>query len=61
MDDKILEKLYRKREELKANKERALANFHALDGAEQVVLQLIEEIKTQGTESEVEDNAEHND
>lgn len=37
--------LNKKLEEIRAQKEQTLANLHALQGAEQVLLQLIEENK----------------
>ena len=55
----MLEKLNTKLTEIRSQKERVTANLHALVGAEQVLLQLIDELKE--TESEVVENGTDND
>jgi ribosomal protein L16 Arg81 hydroxylase len=55
----MLDKLNTKLAEIRAQKERVTANFNALVGAEQMLLQLIEEETS--TESEAIDNATDND
>jgi hypothetical protein len=42
--------LNKKLEEIRNQKEQVMANFHALNGAEQVLLQLIEEVKAEEVE-----------
>lgn len=54
----MLNKLNKKLTEIRSQKERVTANLNALVGAEQVLLQLIDELKE--TESEVVDNATDN-
>ena len=55
----MLNKLNTKLTEIRSQKERVTANLNALVGAEQMLLQLIDELKE--TESEVVDVATHND
>ena len=54
----MLNKLNTKLEEIRSQIERAKASLNALSGAEQILLQLIEETKT---ESEAVEDATHND
>lgn len=54
----MLNKLNAKLTEIRLQKERATANLNALVGAEQVLLQLIDEFKE--TESEAVENATDN-
>lgn len=55
----MLNKLNKKLTEIRSQKERVTANLNALVGAEQVLLQLIDELKE--TESEVADVETDND
>lgn len=55
----MLDKLNKKLTEIRSQKERVTANLNALVGAEQVLLQLIDEIKE--TESEAVEDATDND
>lgn len=55
----MLNKLNTKLTEIRSQIERTKANLNALVGAEQVLLQLIDELKQ--TESEVAENATDND
>ena len=51
-----LEIIYSKLTEIRRQKEQALANYHALNGAEQVLEQLIEESKArEAQEGEITD------
>ena len=54
----MLNKLNTKLTEIRSQKERVTANLNALVGAEQMLLQLIDELKE--TESEVVENATDN-
>jgi flagellar hook-basal body complex protein FliE len=54
----MLNKLNKKLTEIRSQKERVTANLNALVGAEQVLLQLIDEINN---ESEVAEDATDND
>jgi hypothetical protein len=54
-----VEKLNAKLVSIRKQKEQALANYNALNGAEQMLLQLIGEFKE--TESEAVENATDND
>ena len=55
----MLNKLNTKLNEIRSQKERVTANLNALVGAEQVLIQLIDELKE--TESEAVENATDND
>jgi hypothetical protein len=43
----MIDKIQIKLEEIRKQKEQVVANFHTLNGAEQVLLQLISELETQ--------------
>lgn len=47
---KMINRLNIKLEEIRNQKEQVMANFHALSGAEQVLVQLIEEMKAEEVE-----------
>lgn len=47
----MLNKINKKLEEIRNQKEQVMANLNALSGAEQVLLQLISEIETQVEET----------
>lgn len=55
----MLNKLNTKLTEIRSQKDRVTANLNALVGAEQMLLQLIDELKE--TESEAVDDATYND
>lgn len=43
----MINRLNKKLEEIRSQKEQVMANLHALSGAEQVLLQLISEVETE--------------
>jgi hypothetical protein len=51
----MIDRLNSKLEEIRAQKEQTMANLHALSGAEQVLIQLIEETKNE-SKNMTEDN-----